>query len=407
MKQETNSRGPSVWASSKRPNRGFTLVEVVLVAAIITVLAIVIFPSLTSRRSYEDLNATTKKIMALLREAQSRSISQASSTSWGVHFENATTTSPFYALFSSSYSTSTTVGYYRLPPKVTYAPSLAQGSSTDVTFAQITGLPSASSTSIILQLSPGGSVAANSIITVKSNGPITYLQSTDISGLIGYWPLDGGTSGSIANNTTTGFEDVSGNSNNATAKNANGTGMAWVSGKAGGAVSFDGTDDYAEALASADFLGSGDSVTISVWVKPGSSQKQYADIFDYDHAAVGAYGNFVVQQNSTDLNLFYFAFTYDGTNWDGIPKTAQLTTNSWQNFTIVKSGTSLDHYVNGVKQGTTLTVQSNIYNRIRKFRIGDIIEPTLDRNFNGSIDDVRIYNRALSATEVLNLYNSY
>lgn len=153
--------------------QGFSLIEIVIVSAIIGVLAVVSITNLFSRRGPEELNSTTKKIVSLLREAQNRSISQASSTGWGVHFENSTSTTPFYALFASSYTSNTIVGYYSLPPSIRYSTSsIAQGNSLDISFTQITGLPS-NSASIVLELLTGNNVSASSTIVVESSGVIT------------------------------------------------------------------------------------------------------------------------------------------------------------------------------------------------------------------------------------------
>lgn len=157
-----------------KKRHGFSLVEIILVSAIIGILAAVSITNLVGRRGREELNSTTRKIVSLLREAQSRSISQASSTAWGVHFENSTSTAPFYALFASTYASNTVVGYYSLPSSIRYATSsIAQGSSLNVSFAQITGLP-LNSASIVLELVSGGRVSASSTIVVQNSGAISY-----------------------------------------------------------------------------------------------------------------------------------------------------------------------------------------------------------------------------------------
>jgi type II secretory pathway pseudopilin PulG len=157
--------------------RGFTAVELLIMLGFVVVLGIVIMPALLGRRSRIELDNTTRQIGSLLREAQSRSMAQASSTSWGVRFENSTTTAPFYALFATSYSTGTVIGYYRLPATVRFATSsIAQGSFLEIIFAQNTGLPS-TSTSIILELrggSGGGPAIASSTVNVNTNGLISF-----------------------------------------------------------------------------------------------------------------------------------------------------------------------------------------------------------------------------------------
>jgi hypothetical protein len=168
------------------------------------------------------------------------------------------------------------------------------------------------------------------------------------------------------------------------------------------ALSFDGVNDYVQSNSAVNLLGSSNDVTFEVWVKPSSTQVQYADIFDNNHGAVT---NFVIQQDSSNANLFYFGF-WDGTGWSGTAKTTQLTANVWQHFVVVKSGTNMDHYLNGVKQGATITVSADINTTTQLFRIGEWVAGSGDRVFNGTIDEVRIYNRSLSASEVKEQYRN-
>lgn len=141
---------------NQRPPNGFTVIEILVVVGIITLVSVISLATLVGRRSRAELDSTTKQIIALLREAQSRSASQEDGTVWGVHLENSSSTTPFYALFHTSYSATNTVSHNRLPSSVRYASSsIAWGSSIDITFAQISGEPLAS-TSIALELSPGG-----------------------------------------------------------------------------------------------------------------------------------------------------------------------------------------------------------------------------------------------------------
>lgn len=149
------------------------MLELVLASGIVAVIAAVVFLNLLGRRSEVEVDSATKQIVALLREAQTRSVSQSSSTSWGVYFENSTTTPPFYSLFASSvYSTSTAFGRFRLPTSVDYVTSsLADGASTTISFQQITGLAVAPR-SVSIYLLTG--VSRSSTITVASSGLVSY-----------------------------------------------------------------------------------------------------------------------------------------------------------------------------------------------------------------------------------------
>lgn len=152
--------------------RGFTLVEIILVLAIMIILSIVGLVSLVSRKTIIDLNDTTKQIGALLRQAQSDSMANSQGVAWGVHFANATNTAPFYALFITSYSTSTTKGYYRLPSGISYVTStLASGVTKDIIFTQISGIPAATAT---IGLYVPGQASRSSTISVTSVGSVTF-----------------------------------------------------------------------------------------------------------------------------------------------------------------------------------------------------------------------------------------
>jgi len=154
--------------------KGATLIELLIVISIIAVVSMVSLLNLLGRSAQTDLNNATEQIASLLREARSRSVSQASSTSWGVHFGNSTTTAPFYTLFySQAYSTSTTIGYYKLPSGLAYATSsIPSGSSVDVTFAQLSGQASAS-TSVKIYITGKGS-SNSSTISVASSGAVSF-----------------------------------------------------------------------------------------------------------------------------------------------------------------------------------------------------------------------------------------
>ncbi len=155
-------------------NKGTTLIELLIVISVIAVISVAALLNLLGRSAQTDLNNVTEQMASLLREARSRSVSQASSTSWGVHFDNSTTTAPFYTLFySQTYSASTTIGYYRLPSGLAYATSsITSGSSVDVTFTQLSGQASAS-TSIKIYVS-GKGTSNSSTISVASSGAVSF-----------------------------------------------------------------------------------------------------------------------------------------------------------------------------------------------------------------------------------------
>ncbi|KKW46835.1 MAG: hypothetical protein A3A43_01750 [Candidatus Liptonbacteria bacterium RIFCSPLOWO2_01_FULL_56_20] len=166
MAKAVMRRGTAAFAK-----RGTTVLELVTILAVATILAGIVVLNLTNRKRVSELSTTTVQIVALLREAQSRSMSQASGASWGVHFENATTSAPAYALFAASYSPSTRTGYYRLSPFVGYAASsIPPGASKDVIFSQLTGTAASTTISLYLRSTPD----VSSTIRIASSGAVTY-----------------------------------------------------------------------------------------------------------------------------------------------------------------------------------------------------------------------------------------
>lgn len=151
--------------------KGFTLIEIIVVMFIMIVAGIVAVTSLSTRRRAADLTTAAQELGSVLREAQSRSMAESQGDAWGVHLANTTGTAPFYALFSTAYSSATVIAYYRLPSTVQYTTStLASGSSTDIIFSAITGAASASTTIGLNLISTGN----NAAVSVASSGAISY-----------------------------------------------------------------------------------------------------------------------------------------------------------------------------------------------------------------------------------------
>src|SRR6266481_7571264 len=101
--------------------KAFSLIEVVVILAIMVILTTVALLNLNTNRNGTLLVDTGKQIATLLREAQSDAMSQNLNVAWGVHFANSTNTAPFYEIFSSStYSTGTVTAHFALPSVIAY-----------------------------------------------------------------------------------------------------------------------------------------------------------------------------------------------------------------------------------------------------------------------------------------------
>lgn len=162
---------------------------------------------------------------------------------------------------------------------------------------------------------------------------------------------------------------------------------------------FDGTDDYVDFGLMDIVFGSTPDITIDIFLYLNSNyQESYADIIDYEHVS----GGFVIQQYFPNpYSDFYFAY-WNGSSYDLLFMTLPL--DSYFNLTVVKSGSDLYGYIDGVLLYQT-TGSSNMTASGLTLHVGNNVSG-YGRYINGNISNVKIYNRALSSDEILYNYNS-
>lgn len=121
--------------------KGFTLMELLVVIAVMALIGSIIWGGLSSYRDVQALQSTTDVIVATLGEARSRAISSVEAIQYGVHFEEKS-----IVLFEgnqyspASASNTTTV----LSNAISVSSSGLTSSSTEIIFEKITGKGSAS-----------------------------------------------------------------------------------------------------------------------------------------------------------------------------------------------------------------------------------------------------------------------
>ena len=157
---------------------------------IIAVITTVSLVNLVGWQKQKQLSSASQQIATLIREAESRAISQSKGASWGIHFEDGPS-GPYYALFySDTYNATTTVTRYSLPTSLNYNSStFANGSSTTIIFSQISGAPQVISgggprTSLIGNITVGlylaGQQATSANITLSDTGSVAFDSYTCI-----------------------------------------------------------------------------------------------------------------------------------------------------------------------------------------------------------------------------------
>ena len=152
--------------------KSFTLIELVIVIAIIGAISVIGITNLFNYRSLQNLKNTTQEIVAVLRNAQNRSMSQELSNRWGVYFSNpAGAGNDFFELFSgTNYNPAAVASHTVLSSGVQFDVPAA-GASTTIIFSPLTGFPD---TSTAVRISLTNNPLASSTITINSNGQIQY-----------------------------------------------------------------------------------------------------------------------------------------------------------------------------------------------------------------------------------------
>ena len=200
--------------------------------------------------------------------------------------------------------------------------------------------------------------------------------NSDINGL---WHFNEGGGATTA--------DASGNGNNGAVN-----GATWSSsGKFGNALNFDGVDDYVNIIKSDEFHFGASSFAVTAWV---------------NFAGLAGNQNILAFYTITNQALQFAWSTNVLTVW-GETSTVLSTSgfsptlNRWYNVAFVRNGNAWNIYVNGISYANATDARTLNY---PKDNIGIGVLPTSLQYFNGKIDELAIWNRGLSANEVLELY---
>jgi len=218
---------------------------------------------------------------------------------------------------------------------------------------------------------------------------IYYLTKGVPSGLVGLWHLDE-LSGTTASDSSGVFP-----LNNGTLYNFV---SPWVSGMFGQALSFDGVDDYVDC-GSVPQLDGVSEFTVEFWIKvdtlpfPNEWQGIIARGSTFQRTP-WIYGN----RNESNLRI-HFETTLGGPG-DCNFVTDNLTEGQWHHVAFTWDGNMVSSYLDGVPGPTDMTTSSSVLaNTDESLKFGFMPSYTY---FNGTIDEVRIWDKALSPDDILN-----
>ncbi len=216
-------------------------------------------------------------------------------------------------------------------------------------------------------------------------------------GLKGYWSMNEGT-GTV---TTNFASSTAGAANTGTLTNMESA--DWVSGKMAKALSFDGVDEYV-SIADSSSLDLTTAMTISAWVylTEAPDATHGAGVVVKGTATDGIAGSYELSLVS-DLSVYGRIYTNASVNAQTAANLIPL--NTWHHVAVTYNKTSLIVYVDGVSKATTAQT-NDLETNNGVLAIGTRPAQLTGAAFPGKIDEVRVYNRALSALDVNTLYKS-
>jgi hypothetical protein len=180
-------------------------------------------------------------------------------------------------------------------------------------------------------------------------------------------------------------------------------GPVWTTGIVDGALDFDGIDDYVDCESTFASVTASDTKSIMAWVKPDSAAEAARIITLYRRSDSSS--AFALRFYGTPAT-WSSLYMKSATSYEWLDSGVQVGVDEWTHIALVQNGTQVDIYVNGISENSVgngaVPTLSNPPNAVLGAYMWWGHYPT--GGFNGIIDDVRIYDRALSAEEIQWLY---
>jgi len=274
----------------------------------------------------------------------------------------------------------------------TYQGGATQSLTSQVTWASDnTGAATINASGLATAVAVGSAKISASLSGVSGNTTLT-VPITPPSGLVLYYTFDtADDAGGVA-------VDKTGNGNNGTIV-ANPT---QVAGKLNQALGFNGTNQYvsAPALSTTEFY---NSVTVAAWIKTTNSSRYEAIVSKYSAAGSGAGYIFRTDANGNLEVLFGGSNISYGAA--AAVDTTKINDGQWHHaVAVITPGQDVRFYVDGVLCSmTSMPILANGDNSAN-FTVASSSFSYFGNFFTGTIDEVRLYNRALTASEVNTVY---
>jgi len=229
-----------------------------------------------------------------------------------------------------------------------------------------------------------GSVA-NATSTLKHLIIPALAGATDPS-LLGWWKLDDGAGLTAA--------DSSGNDNHGTLTNM--AGNEWTTGQIDGGLEFDGNNDYVDTPIVNNEI---TNLTFAAWFKSddaGSIGDNYLAQRFVSQSRDSTYSRLAIGINNNRIATYW----HDGGHNVG-EGTTTLTSGMWYHAALTYDGSTIRIYLNGNEENSFDESSMTAPSASTTLKIARQISG--ERSFDGVLDDVRVYGRALSPEEIAEL----
>jgi hypothetical protein len=223
-----------------------------------------------------------------------------------------------------------------------------------------------------------GNVGSSSVSVTVSNAAPPAPPGPAVPGLVAGWGFNEGTGMSAA--------DASGKGHAGTVSST-----SWSSaGRFGGALSFNGSSSWV-TVADANDLDSTSALTLEAWVRPTALGTAWRTVVFKERSGGMVYSLYANQDTGRPVGQLWLTSERNAVG------SAGLALNAWSHLASTYDGSNLRLYVNGALVSTT-PVSGSLAASTGVLRIGG--NGVWPEWFAGLIDEVRVYNRALSASEI-------
>jgi hypothetical protein len=219
-----------------------------------------------------------------------------------------------------------------------------------------------------------------------SESEITELVGDPDSGLKGYWQFD--------ENTGTTAADSSGNGNTGTLT----SGAGWATGQSGSAVNLDGVNDHVQVGAQSSLV-MGNTASITAWLHPTGPGSDPT----FGAAIVAKEGEYVLARLPN--GRIHWAFANSNPGWQLTDTGFVAPLNQWTHIVVTYDQGTIKTYANGnlVHTHNGAGAIGDVNTGQNDLRIGGRQMQFITHYFQGRIDEVRVYNRAISESEITDL----